>query len=36
MNMSVFEIIKLGHKYMRLWPEQVELANYFAEYRAVK
>jgi uncharacterized membrane protein YfbV (UPF0208 family) len=35
MNMSVFEIIKLGRKYMLLWPERPELKQYFAEYHAV-
>ncbi|WP_286232578.1 terminus macrodomain insulation protein YfbV [Thalassotalea sediminis] len=34
--MSVVEIVKLGRKYMLLWPERVELADYFAEYQAVK
>lgn len=36
MNMSVVEIIKLGRKYMQLWPERIELANYFVEYRAIQ
>jgi len=36
MNMSVVDIIKLGRKYMQLWPEKVELASYFVEYRAVQ
>ena len=36
MNMSIFEIIKLGQKYMKLWPNKVVLVNYFAEYRAVQ
>lgn len=36
MNMSVIEIIKLGQKYMKLWPNKAELANYFAEYRTVQ
>ncbi len=36
MKMSVVEIVKLGRKYMLLWPERVELADYFAEYQAVK
>jgi hypothetical protein len=34
--MSVFEIIKLGRKYLQLWPEKVELASYFEEYRAIQ
>lgn len=36
MNMSVVEIIKLGQKYMKLWPNRPELANYFAEYKTVQ
>ena len=36
MNMSVYQIIKLGQRYMKLWPERAELVNYFAEYRAVQ
>jgi len=36
MNMSIFEIIKLGQKYMKLWPNKAVLVNYFAEYRAVQ
>jgi uncharacterized membrane protein YfbV (UPF0208 family) len=36
MNMSVVDIIKLGRKYMNLWPQRTELANYFSEYRAVQ
>lgn len=36
MNLSVIELIKLGQKYLKLWPEKAELANYFADYRAVQ
>ncbi|NQZ79483.1 MAG: DUF412 domain-containing protein [Colwellia sp.] len=36
MNMSVVDIIKLGRKYMNLWPQRIELANYFSEYRVVQ
>ncbi len=36
MKMSVFEIIKLGLKYLRLWPEKVELASYFEEYKSIQ
>ena len=36
MNISVVELIKLGRKYMELWPQKAELGNYFAEYQAVK
>ena len=36
MNMSLVELIKLGRKYMELWPQRAELGNYFAEYQAVQ
>ena len=36
MNISVVQLIQLGQKYLKLWPERVELANYFADYRAVQ
>jgi uncharacterized membrane protein YfbV (UPF0208 family) len=36
MNISVVQLIKLGQKYLSLWPEKAELANYFADYRAVQ
>jgi len=36
MNMSVVDNIKLGRKYMNLWPQRVELASYFSEYRVVQ
>ncbi|OKY27774.1 terminus macrodomain insulation protein YfbV [Thalassotalea sp. PP2-459] len=36
MNMNVVEIVKLGRKYMLLWPDRRELAEYFAEYHAIK
>ena len=36
MNMSFFEILKLGQRYMKLWPNKAVLINYFAEYRAVQ
>ena len=36
MNMSVVELVKLGRKYMELWPQRAELGNYFAEYQAVQ
>ena len=35
MNMSVIEIIKLGHRYLKLWPERPELSEYFQEYYAI-
>lgn len=36
MNISVIKLIKLGLMYLKLWPEKKELANYFADYRAVQ
>jgi uncharacterized membrane protein YfbV (UPF0208 family) len=36
MNLSVVELIKLGQRYCKLWPEKAELAWYFADYRAVQ
>lgn len=36
MNLSVVELIKLGQRYCKLWPEKAELARYFADYRAVQ
>ena len=36
MNLSVYEIIKLGQQYMKLWPERAELTHYFAEYRIIR
>jgi uncharacterized membrane protein YfbV (UPF0208 family) len=36
MNLSVIHLIKLGQKYIHLWPEKAELAKYFADYRAVQ
>lgn len=34
--MNVVEIIKLGQKYKQLWPEKIELAGYFEEYRSIQ
>jgi len=34
--MTVIEIIKLGRKYIKLWPELPELGQYFADYNAVQ
>lgn len=34
--MNVYEIIKLGQKYLNLWPNKNELIHYFSEYRTVK
>jgi len=36
MNLSVVQLIKLGQRYINLWPEKTELAQYFADYRAVQ
>lgn len=33
--MSLLEIILLGRKYLTLWPESIELQQYFAEYHTV-
>ena len=34
--MSVIEIIKLGRKYLELWPNKKELLYYFSEYRSIQ
>jgi hypothetical protein len=36
MNISVVQLIKLGQKYLLLWPNKPELAQYFEEYRGVQ
>jgi uncharacterized membrane protein YfbV (UPF0208 family) len=36
MNLSVVQLIKLGQKYSKLWPEKAELAQYFTDYRVVQ
>ena len=36
MKMSVIELIKLGQKYLKLWPEKPELGHYFADYKSVQ
>jgi uncharacterized membrane protein YfbV (UPF0208 family) len=36
MNLSVVQLIKLGQKYIDFWPDKVELAHYFIEYRSVQ
>ncbi len=33
--MNVVEIIKLGQRYLKLWPEKSELGQYFDDYQAV-
>ena len=34
--MSLIEIIKLGRKYLGLWPNKKELLYYFSEYRSIQ
>lgn len=36
MSMNVYQVIKLGQEYMKLWPEKAELNLYFSDYRAVQ
>jgi len=36
MNISVVQLIKLGQKYLSLWPDKPELMRYFSDYRAVQ
>ena len=36
MNISVIQLIKLGQKYLSLWPEKPELTQYFEDYWAVQ
>ncbi len=36
MNLSVVQLIKLGQKYLSLWPEKPELMRYFSDYKAVQ
>ena len=36
MNISVVQLIKLGKKYLSLWPDKPELSQYFEDYRAVQ
>lgn len=36
MNISVIQLIKLGQKYLALWPDKPELMYYFTDYRAVQ
>lgn len=35
MKMSLLQVIILGRKYLTLWPEHIELQQYFSEYHAV-
>ena len=35
MNMSLFQIVQLGRKYLKLWPDKNELLQYFSEYRQI-
>ena len=34
--MNLFEVVTLGQKYMKLWPEKSELSVYFADYRVIQ
>ena len=36
MSMNIFEVVTLGQKYMKLWPEKSELSVYFADYRVIQ
>jgi uncharacterized membrane protein YfbV (UPF0208 family) len=36
MKLSVIELIKLGQKYLSLWPDKPELGHYFADYKTVQ
>jgi uncharacterized membrane protein YfbV (UPF0208 family) len=36
MELNLLDIIKLGRKYINLWPERIELAQYFKDYRSVQ
>ncbi len=36
MNITVVQLIKLGQKYLSLWPDKPELTYYFEDYRGVK
>ncbi|WP_019027704.1 terminus macrodomain insulation protein YfbV [Colwellia piezophila] len=36
MNISVVQLIKLGQKYLSLWPDKPELTQYFQDYRGVQ
>ncbi len=36
MKLSLLDIIKLGRRYSKLWPERSELAEYFKAYQAVQ
>lgn len=36
MNISVVQLIKLGQKYLSLWPNKPELTHYFEDYRGVQ
>ncbi|WP_448211499.1 terminus macrodomain insulation protein YfbV [Colwellia sp. MEBiC06753] len=36
MKLSVIALIKLGYKYLQLWPNRAELSQYFQEYSTVQ
>ncbi|MGJ8694041.1 MAG: terminus macrodomain insulation protein YfbV [Thalassotalea sp.] len=35
MKMTLLQVIQLGRKYLKLWPERTELLQFFAEYRQI-
>ena len=35
MKISLLQLIHLGRKYLKLWPERAELMQYFTEYRQI-
>ena len=34
--MNIFEVVQLGQKYMKLWPEKSEFSVYFEDYRVIQ
>ncbi|NMP32467.1 DUF412 domain-containing protein [Thalassotalea sp. M1531] len=36
MKLSVVALIKLGYRYIKLWPNRAELVQYFPEYRIIR
>ena len=34
--MNIFEVVQLGQKYMKLWPERSEFSVYFEDYRVIQ
>jgi len=33
--MNIYQLIQLGRKYLKLWPERSELSHYFSEYQII-